>query len=130
MKTVCRALFRLCGLLLIGFILLLPLESRAQTLPRPRHVVIVIEENHSYGQIVGSAKAPYMNSLAAQGASFSAFYALHHPSQPTTTWNSSRETHRASRTTAASVAPRRGGGVVVGYYLRHAAVEARALTLQ
>ena len=82
MKVVYRTTLRISSVLLVAVILLLFVEAQAQTLPRPKHVVIVIEENHSYGQIIGSAKAPYMNSLAAQGASFSTFYALHHPSQP------------------------------------------------
>ncbi len=55
----------------------------AQThLPKPDHVIVVIEENKAYGQIIGSAAAPYLNSLAKQGASFSDFLSFHHPSQP------------------------------------------------
>ncbi len=50
--------------------------------PRPDHVVVVIEENHGYDDIIGSARAPYINELARQGASLSQFYALTHPSQP------------------------------------------------
>ena len=50
--------------------------------PRPDHIVIVIEENKDYGQIVGSPIAPYLNSLIAQGALLTHSYALHHPSQP------------------------------------------------
>ena len=37
----------------------------ANGVPRPDHVVIVIEENHSYSEIIGSPAAPYINSLAA-----------------------------------------------------------------
>jgi acid phosphatase len=44
--------------------------------------VVVIEENHSDAQIIGSPSAPYINSLAAQGASFSNSHAVAHPSQP------------------------------------------------
>ena len=40
----------------------------ANGVPRPDHVVMVIEENHSYSEIIGSSPAPYINSLAAQGA--------------------------------------------------------------
>ena len=55
----------------------------AQThLPKPDHVIVVIEENKAYGQIIGSAAAPYLNTLAKQGASFSDFLSFHHPSQP------------------------------------------------
>jgi hypothetical protein len=51
-------------------------------IPRPAHVVIVIEENHDYSQIIGSAHAPYINSLAQQGALMTASSAVEHPSQP------------------------------------------------
>jgi phosphatidylinositol-3-phosphatase len=50
--------------------------------PRPDHVVVVIEENHGYHDIIGSAQAPYINDLARRGASLSQFYAITHPSQP------------------------------------------------
>jgi hypothetical protein len=30
-------------------------------LPRPDHIVVVIEENHSYSKIIGNAEAPYIN---------------------------------------------------------------------
>ena len=62
------------------------LEPRAllsgAALPRPDHVVIVIEENHSYPEIIGSRAAPYLNALARRGAGFTRSYALTHPSQP------------------------------------------------
>lgn len=48
----------------------------------PSKIVVVIEENHSYSQIIGSSSAPYMNSLASAGASCTSFYAITHPSQP------------------------------------------------
>lgn len=51
-------------------------------LPAPAHVVIVMEENHSYSEIIGSSDAPYINSLAAQGASFTQSFAIAHPSEP------------------------------------------------
>jgi phosphatidylinositol-3-phosphatase len=50
--------------------------------PRPDHVVVVMEENHGYHDIIGSAQAPYINDLAGRGASLSQFYAITHPSQP------------------------------------------------
>ncbi|HQU15188.1 MAG: hypothetical protein B7Z66_05775 [Chromatiales bacterium 21-64-14] len=52
------------------------------TLPRPDHVVIVIEENHAYDEIVGNPDAPYINALAARGALFNRSYAVTHPSEP------------------------------------------------
>ena len=51
-------------------------------LPRPDHVVVVIEENRSFTNIIGNRDAPYINGLAARGALFTQSYALVHPSQP------------------------------------------------
>jgi hypothetical protein len=48
----------------------------------PDHIVVVVEENHASGQILGNADAPYINQLAARGLSFSRSYAIEHPSQP------------------------------------------------
>src|SRR6266853_588359 len=51
-------------------------------LPRPDHVIIVIEENKAYKQIVGNMAAPYINTLANNGALFTQSFAIAHPSQP------------------------------------------------
>src|SRR5258708_7006333 len=48
----------------------------------PDHVVIVMEENHSFSSIIGSSQAPFINSLAQQGALFTQSFAIEHPSQP------------------------------------------------
>ena len=48
----------------------------------PDHVVIVMEENHSFSEIIGSSAAPFINSLAQQGALFTQSFAVEHPSQP------------------------------------------------
>jgi hypothetical protein len=48
----------------------------------PDHVVVVMEENHSFSNIIGSSSAPYINSLAQQGALFTQSFAVEHPSQP------------------------------------------------
>jgi phosphatidylinositol-3-phosphatase len=50
--------------------------------PAYSHIVIVMEENHSYSQIIGSSSAPYINSLAAQGALFTDSHGITHPSEP------------------------------------------------
>lgn len=50
--------------------------------PRPDHIVVVMEENHDYSQIIGSSAAPYINSLAAQGALMTNSHGVTHPSQP------------------------------------------------
>jgi acid phosphatase len=59
-----------------------PLLTAQSGVPRPDHVVIVIEENKAFNAIIGSPNAPYINSLAAQGALFISSFALAHPSQP------------------------------------------------
>lgn len=50
--------------------------------PRPRHVVVVVEENKTYEQIIGSASAPWINDLARANALFTRSFAVAHPSQP------------------------------------------------
>src|SRR5262245_33301714 len=50
--------------------------------PRPDHVLVVIEENKSFGAIIDSPSAPYINSLARRGALFISSFAITHPSQP------------------------------------------------
>ncbi len=51
-------------------------------LPRPDHVIVIVEENHAFSEIIGSEHAPYLNQLAAQGAVFTQSFAVTHPSQP------------------------------------------------
>ena len=51
--------------------------------PRYEHIVIVVEENRTAGQIVGDlANAPYITSLATGGVYLSSIFAIEHPSQP------------------------------------------------
>lgn len=53
------------------------------TVPRPDHVVVVVEENRAYSDIIGNtADAPYLNLLARQGASFDQSFGVTHPSEP------------------------------------------------
>ncbi len=51
-------------------------------LPLPDHSVIVIEENHSYSQIIGNSNAPFINGLVSQGALLTNSFGITHPSQP------------------------------------------------
>jgi phosphatidylinositol-3-phosphatase len=54
----------------------------AATVPALDHVVVVVFENHSFAQIIGSSSAPYINSLAGAGANMTNFHAETHPSEP------------------------------------------------
>ncbi|MGH6890375.1 MAG: alkaline phosphatase family protein [Rhizomicrobium sp.] len=56
--------------------------AHAKKIPRPDHVIVVMEENHSYSDIIGNTDAPYINSLAQSGALFTNSFAISHPSQP------------------------------------------------
>jgi hypothetical protein len=46
------------------------------------HVLWIWMENHSYEEIIGSAEAPYINSLAAQCGLASNYHNIGHPSLP------------------------------------------------
>jgi hypothetical protein len=50
--------------------------------PRPDHILVVIDENHAQGEIVGNANAPYITGLSKSGANFTNSHAITHPSQP------------------------------------------------
>jgi acid phosphatase len=47
---------------------------------RSNHVVIVVEENHSYSQIIGNANMPFFNGLATNYSLMTQYYANVHPS--------------------------------------------------
>ena len=57
-------------------------KAVASTVPTPAHVVVVMEENHSYSDIIGNSSAPFFNSLAGQGALLTSSYGVTHPSEP------------------------------------------------
>jgi hypothetical protein len=56
--------------------------AQAPTVPTPDHIVVVIMENHSSTEIIGSGSAPYINQLANGGALFTQSFGVTHPSQP------------------------------------------------
>jgi phosphatidylinositol-3-phosphatase len=51
-------------------------------LPTYAHIVVVIEENHAFGEVIGNANAPYITSLANSGAKMTQSFAVTHPSEP------------------------------------------------
>ena len=50
--------------------------------PEYSKIVVVVEENHDYSQIIGNSQAPYINSLASSGALLTNYDAITHPSEP------------------------------------------------
>jgi len=69
-----------------AFIILLLIAATSfqqqPAVPRYDHVIIIMEENHGFNELIGSANAPYMNELAQQGALFTQSHGISHPSQP------------------------------------------------
>jgi len=56
--------------------------AASNLMPAYDHIVVVVEENHSFGGIIGNPQAPYINSLASGGALLTNYHAITHPSQP------------------------------------------------
>jgi len=75
-----------CRSMVFLFLMIIsPGKPEAQTiLPEPDHIVVVFLENHAYSQIIGSADAPFINSLAtgSNSALFTRSFGIEHPSQP------------------------------------------------
>ena len=63
-------------------LLLVAQPALSGELPHPDHIIIVIEENKSFAQIIGNSEAPYINELAKRGKLFTQSYGITHPSQP------------------------------------------------
>ena len=57
-------------------------SAQPAAVPEPAHTVVIVMENHAYGQIIGDPAAPFINDLARRGALFTRSYAITHPSQP------------------------------------------------
>src|SRR5579871_5843754 len=55
-------------------------------LPVYDHIVIVMEENKDFEQIVGNKDAPFINQLAADGALFTGMYGEEHVSEGNYFW--------------------------------------------
>lgn len=65
------------------FVLTLTPAAHAERLPRPDHVVVVIEENRSYSQVMDRVKSDsYLHALTRRGMLLTQSYAVAHPSQP------------------------------------------------
>src|SRR5436190_23041666 len=51
-------------------------------LPRFTHIVVIVFENKSYDEVIGSPSAPTFDRLARTGALLTRYYAVAHPSLP------------------------------------------------
>jgi hypothetical protein len=75
----------LAGAVALTWLAATPLAPRviaAAALPRPAHIVIVVEENRSEGHIIGSPQNPFINALGSRGANMVQSFAEAHPSEP------------------------------------------------
>lgn len=64
-------------------LLVLSITAEAGRLPVPDHVVLVIEENHGYDQIMnGAHRDSFIRKLAGQGMLLTQSHGVTHPSQP------------------------------------------------
>ncbi len=90
------------------------------------HIVVVVMENHDYGQIIGGASdAPYLNSLAGTGALLSNYRGITHPSEPnylalytgSTFGIADDRMHKLSGPTLATIL--RGAGKTFAGYVEH-----------
>src|SRR5579863_9612155 len=77
-----KQIWRMTALPLLLMFACLSAVAQIPGVTPPDHIVIVMEENHSFADIIGSSSAPFINSLAQQGALFTQSFAVEHPSQP------------------------------------------------
>lgn len=56
--------------------------STTSSVPHFTHVFIVVEENHSYGSVIGNPNMPYLNGLANANGLATQYFADAHPSLP------------------------------------------------
>ncbi len=58
----------------------IPPGSSSNTVPQIGHVFLLVEENHSYSEVIGNSAMPYLNSLASQYGLATNYFADTHPS--------------------------------------------------
>jgi phospholipase C len=54
----------------------------ADAIPHFAHVVVLVEENHSFNEVIGNGNMPYLNGLASANGLATQYYADAHPSLP------------------------------------------------
>ncbi len=69
-------------------------KKESLNLPKYDHIVIVIEENKNYSQVIGNKNAPYINNvLVKEGANLTKMYAEEHNSEGNYFWLFSGSNH-------------------------------------
>jgi phosphatidylinositol-3-phosphatase len=57
-------------------------QAKAASVPAFDHIYLIVMENHDFGTIVGSERAPYLNKLIGRYGLSARYRAIRHPSQP------------------------------------------------
>jgi len=57
-----------------------PAPPPSNVVPQFGHIILLVEENHSYSEVIGNTSMPYLNSLAAQYGLATQYFANAHPS--------------------------------------------------
>jgi phosphatidylinositol-3-phosphatase len=57
-------------------------RTETRNVPRFRHVILIVFENHEVGDVLGNSDAPTFNRLASSYATISRYTAVAHPSLP------------------------------------------------
>jgi phospholipase C len=71
----------------LALVAFLGLSSAAlAVVPRSNHVVLVVEENHSYESVIGNPAMPFFNQLASSYGLATSYYANGHHSIPNYFW--------------------------------------------
>lgn len=71
-----------CGGHSISLPAITPTTPVAAGQPTFGHVVLVVEENHDYSEVIGNGSMPYLNSLASQYGLATKYFANAHQSMP------------------------------------------------
>jgi hypothetical protein len=58
------------------------MADRGRPMTHPERTAVIVLENRSYEQVIGSASAPYINELASRNALATRYYGITHPSLP------------------------------------------------
>ena len=69
-------------MLAVGATAVPTISAQASAIPAFDHVFVIVMENHSYGEVIGSPSAPYVNSLTTLGGVAANYHAITHPSLP------------------------------------------------
>ncbi len=77
-----RRVERVTYLVVALLLMHVPLATAEQAVPRYEHIFLIVEENHTADQIIGSGRAPNFDALAKEYGIASQFYAETHPSEP------------------------------------------------